>query len=90
METIGSYERQRICRLCRLRKPLTGYYPSNKSTCKTCVVARSKEWRIQNPEAARIIKNRWHRGYYARHRGEITAKYRAWYHEKYGKTPSQL
>lgn len=49
-----------ICKIC---KKEVDFYKNNHSTCKKCVAIRSKEWKLNNPKQAKLIRkkatNKW-------------------------------
>jgi 5-methylcytosine-specific restriction endonuclease McrA len=71
----------RVCVRCGLHKAADDFYVTNRKrgyrdrTCKPCRCVVVKAHRDANPDRVRATK----RAYYAKNRGEVIAKVRAWY-----------
>jgi hypothetical protein len=74
-------EAAQTCTKCGETKPLADYYrdPKKKGSfyaaCKTCVKARVKEWRRENPDKALKYNQTWRERHPHKWRGIVLAKY---------------
>ena len=47
----------KVCKYCKIEKPLSEYYPRNLA-CKKCCNIRANEWNKANPEKVKEVRRK--------------------------------